>query len=351
MEFGVDAYRDGTTPPVIDPPAPTELPFALNAGGVAVPPFGADAYVSGGLTYTNWTGAIDRSGATDAAPETVYQDERYGAMTYTIPGLVAGTLHRVRLHFCENYFTAAGQRRFDVAVNGTPILDDFDVFAAAGAAHRALVEEREVAADASGRIVIDFTVVTNFPVLNGIEILAPAPACTDADADGACGADDCNDASAAVHPGAAEICGDAVDQDCDGSDTACGASCGDGACNGDESCGSCERDCGACPASCGDGECLGDESCDSCDADCGPCSCGDGTCEGDDTCGNCPEDCGACDGTVAEGEGLCKKEGDTTVCDVRVTVEGDVSGGCAAAPGSGWVSALLALLLARRRRS
>ena len=32
---------------------------------------------------------------------------------------------------------------------------------------------------------------------------------------------DCDDTNAAVYPGAAEICGDGVDQDCDGSDVIC----------------------------------------------------------------------------------------------------------------------------------
>lgn len=46
--------------------------------------------------------------------------------------------------------------------------------------------------------------------------------CTDADGDGfaleggECGALDCNDANTAVHPGAVELCGDAIDNNCDG---------------------------------------------------------------------------------------------------------------------------------------
>ncbi len=55
------------------------------------------------------------------------------------------------------------------------------------------------------------------------------PSCTDADGDtyategGACGDVDCNDGVAAINPGATEICGDGVDNDCSGGDQACSA--------------------------------------------------------------------------------------------------------------------------------
>ncbi|HUU02455.1 MAG TPA: MopE-related protein [Myxococcota bacterium] len=54
--------------------------------------------------------------------------------------------------------------------------------------------------------------------------------CADADGDGyeddACGGTDCNDSSAAINPGAAEVCGDSLDNNCDGQiDEGCGSTC------------------------------------------------------------------------------------------------------------------------------
>jgi len=60
------------------------------------------------------------------------------------------------------------------------------------------------------------------------------PVCTDNDGDGyaieggACGAIDCDDTNAAINPGAAETCGDAIDNNCNGAvDENCGPVCTD----------------------------------------------------------------------------------------------------------------------------
>ena len=106
------------------------------------------------------------------APEAVYQNARQGVFTYTIPGLTAGSTHTVRLHFAELYFHAAGQRVFNVAINGTTVLTNFDIVKAAGSGLTAIVEQfTNVAASSSGQIVISFTNSTvDQPSVNGIEV-------------------------------------------------------------------------------------------------------------------------------------------------------------------------------------
>jgi hypothetical protein len=71
----------------------------------------------------------------------VYQHARAGTFTYTIPGLTAGTQYPVLLHFAETYFTAAGDRVFNVAINGATVLNNFDIYATVGV-NAALVEQR-----------------------------------------------------------------------------------------------------------------------------------------------------------------------------------------------------------------
>jgi hypothetical protein len=78
--------------------------------------------------------------------------------------------YTVRLHFVELNKTAAGQRTFDVNIEGTRRLDKFDIFAAAAGARKAIV--REFAASiADGNLTIDFIRQVENAKVNAIEIL------------------------------------------------------------------------------------------------------------------------------------------------------------------------------------
>jgi len=63
----------------------------------------------------------------------------------------------VTLYFAEVYWTAAGQRTFHVAINGSPVLTAFDIYAAAGGAAKAVSRTFNATANASGQVVIQFT--------------------------------------------------------------------------------------------------------------------------------------------------------------------------------------------------
>jgi malectin (di-glucose binding ER protein)/PQQ enzyme-like repeat protein len=148
----------------------------INAGGPAVSPFLADQDFNGGATI-NHVNPINVGGVTNPAPAAVYQSARVGNFTYTIPGFAAGSSQTVRLHFAETFFTTAGSRTFNVIINGTQVLSNFDIFAAAGAQNRAVIEQYTAPANSHGQYVIQFTSVVNQALLSGIEITS-ATACT-----------------------------------------------------------------------------------------------------------------------------------------------------------------------------
>ena len=148
--------------------------LAVNSGGGAAAQFVADTSYTGG-TASSSTAAIDTSGVVAPAPQTVYQTERYGNFTYTFAGLTTGVNYKMRLHFAEFYWTAVGQRRFNVSINGTQVLTNFDIIAAAGAPNKATVQEF-TATPNSNQIVVQYTTVTDNAKASGIEILLPRPA-------------------------------------------------------------------------------------------------------------------------------------------------------------------------------
>ena len=129
----------------------------------------ADEDFTGGATSAT-THAITTTGLTNPAPQSVYQHNRYGNFTYTIPGLTAGASYTVRLHFAEEYWTTAGSRIFNVLINGTQVLTNFDIFATAGGEYIAVIEPFTATASSTGTVTIQFVTVKDNAQVNGIEI-------------------------------------------------------------------------------------------------------------------------------------------------------------------------------------
>ncbi len=141
----------------------------INAGGGAAGTYSADKDFSGG--GTNSTGNAIAVPSGDTTPMSVYQSERAGTFTYTVPGFTAGSQHVVNLHFAEYYFQKTGQRIFNVLINGQSVLPNFDIIVAAGGPNKGVVESFTVPANANGQYVIQFTNGSiDQPKLSGLEI-------------------------------------------------------------------------------------------------------------------------------------------------------------------------------------
>jgi len=149
--------------------------YQIGAGSTAAKgSYSADRFYSTTSNTSSTTNSISVTATNNPAPAAVYQTDRYGgAFTYTLPNLVAGQVYTVRLHFAEIYFTQAGQRQFNVAINGATVLTNFDIWAATGASNVAIVKAFPVAANSSGQIIISFsTGSANTPKVSGIELVA-----------------------------------------------------------------------------------------------------------------------------------------------------------------------------------
>ncbi|HEY0756800.1 MAG TPA: malectin domain-containing carbohydrate-binding protein [Ktedonobacteraceae bacterium] len=146
--------------------------YAVNAGATANGAFQADNYYLGGSSNTaTVTDTIDTSAVSSPAPQGVYQTERYGNFSYIFPGLQPGAAYTVRLHFVESFWTSSGQRVFNVSLNGSQALSNFDIVAASGAKDKAVVKQLSATADSNGQISLQFSSVVDYAKVDGIEII------------------------------------------------------------------------------------------------------------------------------------------------------------------------------------
>lgn len=151
---------------------PTANTLYINSGGAAhqygSQQWTADKNFSGGSTYS---GSTEIAGTDN---DNIYLTERFGNnFSYSIP-VAAGT-YTVNLHFAEIFWSAAGQRVFNVNIeNGKYVTNSLDIFALAGK-NKAYIKSYAVQVT-DGILNINFTSVTDNAKVSAIEII-PANNC------------------------------------------------------------------------------------------------------------------------------------------------------------------------------
>lgn len=167
-------------------PAPGSVLHRVNAGGPVLPTSdtGPDWAADNGTTNplrtsgsnaASWVpvGSVDGT-VPGSTPSAIFDTERWDpsaapALNWSF-AVASGTPIQVRLYFanrcdCTN---DPGERRFDITLDGTLVLDDFDIAAAVG--HNVgTMRSFDVTSD--GTVNIDFAHVTENPLINGIEIV------------------------------------------------------------------------------------------------------------------------------------------------------------------------------------
>jgi parallel beta-helix repeat protein len=155
-----------TTPP----PAPSSNAVVrVNAGGPAYTDasgnaWSADSGFSGGSSYSS------NNSISGTTSQPLYQTSRwdYGTLTYNFP--VANGNYTVNLKFADTYMSGPGQRVFNILINGQTVQSNFDIFAAAGGANKAVDKSFPVTVT-GGSINIQMVSSVENPTISGIEIL------------------------------------------------------------------------------------------------------------------------------------------------------------------------------------
>jgi len=106
----------------------------------------------------------------------MYGSDRIGHFRYIIPVVPQGK-YRVRLFFLEPWFGkqnggsgGVGSRIFDVSCNGNTLLTNFDILSEGGSGPVVKTFDN-IQPTAQGKIELYFTPVTNYPLVNAIEVI------------------------------------------------------------------------------------------------------------------------------------------------------------------------------------
>jgi len=155
----------------------------IDAGGPAVGIWQADSFsVPANPSSSSVTKYYRRQRRDQARAQSIYQ--HYSNAPYNIGNELAYQLpvpdgsYTLRLHFMDPTSTAAGQRVFNIKVNGVVVKSNYDIYATTGAAYKADAQSFSVTTSGGAGILIELVNVTNNnAILSGIELdsVNPSP--------------------------------------------------------------------------------------------------------------------------------------------------------------------------------
>jgi parallel beta-helix repeat protein len=161
----------------------TQRPVVLvNAGGNGVDNYVPDQYqTSGSPSGNTFSNAVDTSGVTDPAPQAVYQSYAYAnsgvgnILSYHLA--LPDGVYSVRLDFAEpNQHEQAGQRVFDIQLQGQTMQSGYDIIADAGATLKATAKTYTVTVSGGQGLNLSLVNDSSDPaILSGLEVFAANP--------------------------------------------------------------------------------------------------------------------------------------------------------------------------------
>ena len=167
--------------PQVERLATPAFAFRINAGGANFTDsvgnlFVADkAYTSGDFGYLGGGNISTSSPIDNTTDDPLFQSQRIqSSFSYLFDNLPPDD-YVVTLHFAEIQFTAPGKRIFDVTIEGNLLIDNYDIFVAAGGANTAVMQTFLVPVS-DGQLNIVFSASAQRSAIAAIEVVSSAPA-------------------------------------------------------------------------------------------------------------------------------------------------------------------------------
>ena len=142
----------------------------INCGGPKSGGFFSDIGFEGGKISNWYWGKIDLQNIQNKNSIFVLKTGREGNFRYRVVKLDPSTYYHLKLYFVEGEFSQPGKRTFDVEINGTKKLANFDIFEKAKGKNIAYIETFYLKPSAQGILEVTFTSVIGASHLSGLEV-------------------------------------------------------------------------------------------------------------------------------------------------------------------------------------